>query len=334
MNEILKDITSILEEGVKDSAYPGGQFALFMNNQIHLGHVGVRDYVDHIPTDGSEIYDVASVSKVISTATITHYLIHQGLFTLDSYVHEVLTDYPHKDLQIKDLLTHSSGLPADVTRAAKLRNREEVIKKLYDVSLLYEKNTRVVYSCTGFLILGLYLEKITGKPLNVLADEIVFRPLGMKDTSYLPDKTRAVRTELREDDVFNGYLKGQVHDEKAFALGNIAGNAGVFSTAYDIALYIKALLNNKFIFPQSVIDTMFKTWIEITVDGITYRRSLGWNKTANPNIIAHTGYTGCNLWIDREKKIGFVLLTNGVHPKREKNNVFPYRDRIYKLFHK
>lgn len=330
------EIDNIIQDGLNTKAFPGGQYALVFSHSITFKHFGVRDYISNEKTDGSEIYDIASLTKVISTSTLAHYLMYKGYFNLDTRVVDVLKDFPHKDIQIKDILAHTSGLPAYLVNGNDLTTREEVIETIKRTPLSYEKNTKIVYSCVGFIVLAHFMEALMNEPIDVLAKKYVFEPLTMVDTSYYPDLNRVVPTEYRDDKVYQGYLKGQVHDGLAFAQGGISGNAGLFSTALDIAKFIQNLINDTFIYPKEVIDLMFRSYIKKTEGETTLHRSLGWNKVDDDydQIIFHTGFTGCNIVIDRKKKLGFVLLTNAVHPKREQNNIFPYRNRIFDLLFK
>ena len=173
-------------------------------------------------------------------------------------------------------------------------------------------------------------------PINEAAEQVIFKKLKMTDTSYRPDTNRAAPTEKREDEVYTGYLKGLVHDEKSFAMNGLSGHAGLFSTAYDIGLFIQSILQGKFVLKQETVNEMFKTRIIAEGRYGLTNRALGWEKPTDDNdkIIMHTGFTGCNMWIDLNLGLGFVLLTNAVHPKRENNNVFPYRRKIKEILTK
>mgnify|MGYP000847428313 FL=1 len=333
MEDYTKEIDNIIDQGLNAKAYPGGQYALVFSNRLIIKHFGVRDYLHHEKTDGTEIYDVASLTKVISTSTVAHYLMYQGLFSLDTYIVEVLKDFPHQDIQVKDILAHTSGLPAYLANGNDLKTREEVIEVIKQTPLVYEKNTKVIYSCVGFIVLAHFMEKLTHKPINELAKTIVFDPLKMTDTSYRPDVNRAVVTEYRDDKVYQGFLKGIVHDGLAFAQQGLSGNAGLFSTVGDIAKFIQNLINDTFIYPKEIVDLMFESYIKRTEGDLILHRSLGWNKPDNDinEIIFHTGFTGCNIVIDRKRKMGFVLLTNAIHPKREQNDIFKYRNKISQI---
>lgn len=323
-------IKEILLEGVKEKAFPGGQYCVVTKDEIKCGYVGYKSYEPLVKNNGEEIYDIASLTKVISTTTLIMNLIEQGKLSLDAKISDILPRFKHRDVVIYDLLIHSSGLPADIPKAATLKNREEVINKVYEFDLIYEKGEKVVYSDIGYILLGLIVEKLYGMPINEAAEKVIFSKLNMKDSSYRPDVLRAAPTEKREDDVYNGYLVGRVHDEKSFAMGGLAGHAGLFSTAKDIAKFIQSILKQEFVLKDETVKEMFKSRIlKEGRYGLT-NRSLGWDKPVDDidKVIMHTGFTGCNMWIDLNINKGFVLLTNGVHPKRANNNVFPYRNRI------
>ncbi len=339
---MIEDIKQILTRGVTENHFPGGQFCIIKDNQIYCDFVGFKSkFPVKVLNHGDEIYDIASLSKVISTNTMIFKLIEQGRLSLQTKVSAILNEFTNDEITIYDLLIHSSGLAADIKRANTLKNRDEVIEKVFQSQILYPKGSHIVYSDVGFILLGLIIEKIEQLPLSEVADDMVFKPLGMIDTSYHPNKSRCVPTELREDHVYQGYLQGLVHDEKSFAMGGLAGHAGVFSTAKDISKFVLAMFLDKHILSRKTIETLNITQIESNdLLGNPKARALGFEKPS-PNhvlkdykdeLIMHTGFTGCNLMINLKRKEGFVLLTNAVHPKRDLNNIFGYRDEIYRLF--
>ncbi len=334
MDYFLK-IKEILEDGVKKGAFPGGEFALIYDDKVYLHKFGVKSLLPPMPLKGDEVYDVASLTKVISTSTLAHICLEKGLFTLDTYVSDILKDYPNK-IKIRDLMTHSSGLPAYLANGNDLKTKEEVKREIFNSKLIYEKNTKIVYSCLGFILLAYVIEEVLGDTIDKLAYKYIFKPLKMNNSTYHPDIKRAVPTEYRNDKVFKGLVVGKVHDGLAYAQGGISGNAGLFSNVEDLAIFIRSILNDKFVLSSKQLDLLFPTQIKwIDGDGDLIIRSLGWAKPKDDNdIISHTGFTGCNMWIDRKRKIGFVLLSNAVHPKRENNKIFGYRRQIWNLFYK
>lgn len=336
-----QEITDILNEGVQKEHFPGAQYCVVKKDgTIFCDFVGYKQTYPHkIKCDGTEIYDCASLTKVISTTTMIFKLIEDKKISLDTKISDILEQFKHKEIKVFHLLTHSSGLPADIPRAKTLKTPEDVKNKIFEFDLINPIGEKVIYSDIGFMLLGFVIEKITKLSLNDYATKVIFKPLGMTDTSYQPNKERCAPTEYRDDDVFKGLLQGRVHDEKAFALNGMAGHAGMFSTAKDLAKFILAILQDNFVLSKETVDSLFPVQIEDTSKlGNKLIRSLGWNKptknstsgdnTSLENTILHTGFTGCNVFIEKEKGIGFVLLSNAVHPKRELNGIRHYRNRI------
>lgn len=333
------NIKDILQQGVENKDFPGGQFCFIKDGQILCDTVGFKQLEPiKIPNTGNEIYDVASLSKVLSTTILAHKLLEDGLWTLETKLKDVLSRFEHESITIKDLLIHSSGLKADIARANKLASKKQLIDKLYTESPYYEKGSMIVYSDIGFLLLGLAIEQTLEMPLDEAAYKYIFLPLGMNDTSYHPDTTRTAPTEFRSDEVFHGLLNGIVHDEKSYAMNGIAGHAGLFSTAKDISIFIKAILDNRFVLKRETILKMFEVEIEANDQfGKSKARALGYEKPSKDHVlyryqdevIIHTGFTGCNMIINLNRQTGFVLLTNAVHPRRELNHIFSYRNQIY-----
>lgn len=338
---MIKTIKQQLEPGVQ-THFPGGQFCVIQNGTITCDYVGYKAlYPEPVLNQGQEIYDVASLTKVISTNTLIFKLIESGQLKLETKVKTILDKYPFEDTTIYDLLIHSSGLPADIQRANTLKNKTDVLEKVFQAAMIYPKGSHVVYSDIGFILLGLIIETIHQKPLNQVAESEIFKPLKMAQTSYKPNPNDCAPTEYRDDTVFKGYLQGLVHDEKSFAMGGLAGHAGLFSTAFDIAKFILAMFNDQHVLSSQTIQLLNETQIDSTdLFDNPKSRALGFEKPSSNHvlkdykkeIIMHTGFTGCNLMINLKRQTGFVLLTNAVHPKRELNHIFGYRDEIYRLF--
>ncbi len=337
-----KLITTLLNSGVEKNEFPGASYAIvYKDGTIISDFVGNKQvYPEVIKNKGNEIYDCASLTKVISTTTMVMKLIESNKLSLNTKVKDVLNKFKHDDVTVYHLLTHSSGLPADIRRANTLRNSKDVVSKVYEAELINEVGNKVVYSDIGFILLGFIIEKITNKSLDEYASEVIFKPLNMEDTSYSPEVSRCAPTEVRDDPVYKGLLRGLVHDEKSFALGGISGHAGMFSTVKDLSKFILSFLNNdERVLKKETVNELFKLRIrDVNSNKKELVRALGWDKptyggTAGDNVsfentIVHTGFTGCNIWIERELGIGFVMLSNAVHPKREKNGIIKYRNII------
>jgi len=341
-NNLVREIKELLNSGVANKEFPGAHFAI-----IYQDGTVLKDYVGYkqvLPTkeknQGSEIYDCASLTKVISTTSMVMKLIEEKKISLKTLVHQVLPRFKHYEITVYHLLTHTSGLPADVSRAKALVDKNDVLERIYEYDLINNVGEKIVYSDIGFILLGLMIEEITKMPLNEYAKKVVFEPLKMENTSYHPNKQLCAPTEFRDDEVYRGLLKGLVHDEKAFALNGVSGHAGMFSTVEDLAKFILSFLrNDETILKKATVDSLFiERERDFNNQGTLLIRSLGWQKktkgstsgdnTSYENTILHTGFTGCNLWIDKLAGIGFVLLSNAVHPKRENNGIGKYRNKI------
>lgn len=340
-DKLIRDIDETLLEGIKNEAFPGGCYAIVKDNEDISNCIGYKRLFpkkEEVSID--TIYDMASLTKVISTTTAVMLLVEQGKLRLSDPVSKYLPRFKYKNVLIWNLLTHSSGLPADIRNAKLLKDPEEVRNRIFSKYLIYETGTKIVYSDCGYILLSYVIDKITNS-YESFVKENLFDKLGMTDTNFNPEKIkRCAPTELKGDD----YLLGRVHDEKAFAMGGVAGHAGLFSTTRDVTKFIKMILNDgvyneKKILSKATVDLLFtpQHYDNSYLKGFNQCRSLGWEMKTFGNscgdlvseqTILHTGFTGTNMFIDRKNKVGFVLLTNAVHPTRESKGIIPYRPRI------
>lgn len=335
-------LENLMERAIKEKAFPGISYAIVTRKQKLFGQLGDKAWIPKRESlTERTVYDLASLSKVVSTTTLILLLMERGELSLFDSISYYLPDFKHSGITIYHLLTHTSGLPEDIPRAYTLQTPDEVIQKVYQQELIHPIGETIVYSDIGYILLGFIIEKISGKPISELAEELIFQPLNMVDTTYAPtDINRCAPTELREDDVYQGVLRGIVHDEKAYALRGNAGHAGVFSTVNDLANFIKMILEDgefegQPFLSKATIDLLFQPHVErAEASHLPYRRSLGWEYKSpglsvgdlvGEHTIFHTGFTGTNMVIDRDHGIGMVFLTNHVHPKRGKTKLFRYR---------
>lgn len=332
-------IKSFLQKGVDEARFPGAHYALVTKDNLTTDFVGYKQlYPTKEVLSGDEIYDVASLTKVISTTTLILKLVDDNLLSLDTKLQSILGRYKHPHTTIKELLIHASGLPADVPKIRTVKSKEAVMDIIFSMDLIYEPNTKVVYSDVGFILLGKVIEKMYGMPIDEAAQKYIFDPLGMLDSGYRPEVDRVAPTEDHDDDFSKGLLKGKVHDEKSYLLEGLAGHAGLFSTVYDIGLFIQSILNDRFVLSKDMTDRLFLP--QITDDSLGYKvtRTLGYLKPYEDsfagskhdfdNTIGHTGFTGCHMFIDKKNYIGFVLLSNAVHPKRSLNRIIGLRNEL------
>jgi CubicO group peptidase (beta-lactamase class C family) len=245
--------------------------------------------------------------------------------TVSSYLPEF--NSPEKaQITVKQILTHSGGLEAGANIFATARGREQYLYQINARPLEYTPGTNMIYSDWDMIILQLVMERITGKTLDVLAAEKIFKPLGMTDTQFQPPISLRPRiAPTQTDDARGGLLWGTVHDENAWAMGGVAGHAGLFSTARDLALFSMMILNGgegvngiRLVKPATIARWTSR-------QGRESSRTLGWDSPEggssagqffSPWSFGHTGFTGTSIWIDPEKDLFVVVLTNRVNPTR------------------
>ncbi|MAO86834.1 MAG: hypothetical protein CMF86_01840 [Candidatus Marinimicrobia bacterium] len=319
----LLELRKILEDAVADSAFPGGVLLAEKSGKIffHEG-VGFHTYAKKRPVLPADLYDLASLTKVVATTAAIMKLFDQKKITIDDrvvkYIPEFGTSAAKKTVSIQQLLTHHSGLPADKRYDLEGSSWEDVFK----TDLIAEPGIEREYSDIGFLILGEIVKKVSGQNLNEYLKEFVYGPLGMESTVFNPMNPlrRIVPTEI---DLDGNLIHGVVHDEKARYFGGNTGHAGLFSTARDLALFGQTLINGgiygwKRVFREETVKLFTQT---VQENGELF----GWDQPGgfNPfgiyhseNTFGHTGFTGTSMWIDPENDIIVVLLTNAVHPSR------------------
>jgi CubicO group peptidase (beta-lactamase class C family) len=279
--------------------------------------------------DTNTLYDLASLTKVIATTTLAMILEEAGQLDINRTVVSYLPEFnsPEKaQITVKQILTHSGGLEAGANIYSTARGRDQYLYQINARPLEYTPGTNMIYSDWDMIILQLVMERITGKTLDVLANEKIFKPLGMIDTQFQPPialRPRIAPTQV--DDARGGLLWGTVHDENAWAMGGVAGHAGLFSTAKDLALFSMMILNGgegvngvRIVKPPTIARWTARQGKEST-------RTLGWDSPEggssagqffSPWSFGHTGFTGTSIWIDPEKDLFVVVLTNRVNPTR------------------
>lgn len=269
------------------------------------------------------MYDLASLTKVVATTTAIMVLYDRGKLRLDDPVGRFLPAYRHgakRRVTIRMLLEHRGGLPAGIPLWGRARTPRAARRLVLDAPLVYPPGTREVYSDVGADVLGFVVEAITGERLDRFVTRAVFRPLGMRSTMFLPpraDRPRIAPTEIASS---RGHpLRGEVHDESADALGGVAGNAGLFATARDLARFAQMMLDGGTLGGVRIVS-------DSTVALFTRRaagwRALGWETCAggascgqhmSERAYGHTGYTGTSMWIDPDNHLYVIVLANRVH---------------------
>jgi len=336
-----------------DSAFPGAVIAVGRHDTVLLftavGHYGAGD---NRPVTPQTIYDLASLTKVIGLTTAAMMLVDSGKLDLDAPVQRYVPAFqgPGKErVTIRNLLTHSSGLPAWRRLFAESTTREGAFALVDTTALLRQPGDTFVYSDLGAIALTQAVEAITGQRLDAFLDAQVFGPLGMGSTRYLPPESWRIRIAPTENDTAfrHRMLHGEVHDENAGRLGGVSGHAGLFSNAPDLATFAQWLLDSRIPPGRPAGGTGAFLPHDLVVE-FTRRqeippgssRALGWDTPSDnssagtklgPRAFGHTGFTGTSIWIDPDRDLFIILLSNRVNPTRANTKILQVRRRIADL---
>ena len=315
-------LDKLMAHGITDGVFPGAVMLISYQGEIVYHKAwGHYTYDQDSPTVTIDtLFDLASITKVIATTTAAMLLCDAQLLSPEDPVGKYLPGFASGKKQsicIKHLLTHTSGLTDD-SKYTIVIDRAETDRQI-DASIPTDPpGEAYAYRDVNMLVLQRIIEQITHKPLAVFVAENITGPLGMRDTMFNPqDRALCAPTECnvpgRET-----VIQGQVHDPQAFALHGVAGNAGLFSTAKDLAIYLTMILadgrdahGNQFISPETVIS-----WRQRQCK---FNRGYGWEigRHLSPDAFGHFGWTGTSLWTDAERKLFCILLTNRVYPTQE-----------------
>jgi uncharacterized protein YbbC (DUF1343 family)/CubicO group peptidase (beta-lactamase class C family) len=343
--ERLERIDGLIGEAVERGQLPGAVVLV-----VHRGQVVLRKAYGHrsrepeaTPMTVDTLFDLASLTKPIATATSVHLLVEQGKLRLSDRVGLHLPEFSKngkEQITVEQLLLHTSGLIADNPEADYRDGRTTALERVHALAPTAPPGSRFIYSDVGYIVLGELVERLAGMPLDVFARQHIFAPLGMADTGFRPEgsrKERAAPTEQRE----GRWMVGEVHDPRAYHLGGVAGHAGLFGTADDLAVYARMLLaggqhNGRPFLSPFTVQAM--TTPRAVPGGL---RSFGWDVqtsfSANRGELfprgegfGHTGFTGTSIWIHPGSETAVIFLSNRVHPKG-KGNVTRLRGQVATL---
>lgn len=288
--------------------------------------------------DEATIFDAASLTKAVITAPLVQLLRERGLLEIDAplqrYLPECRDTPGYAQISLRMLLTHCSGLPAGLPREPAWAGPEAALRLACSQILTAPPGTLFRYSDINFILLGLLVERVSGRPLQLLAREALLEPLGMADSGYVPLLRFAPARIAPTQRLDSGQvLRGEVHDPTARRMGGVAGHAGLFTTTADLARYARMLLagglatNGRRVLSEDSVALMSTPQSPPALG--TARRGLGFDidtpysrprGTLFPKTsFGHTGFTGCVLWIDPGSRSFYVLLSNRVHPGRPTN---------------
>ncbi len=332
----------VMNRALTDSAFPGAVAVVGNRKGILLERsVGRLDLADSTAPSLHTLWDMASLTKVVALTSVMMQLVEKGLVKLDAPVNRYVPEFTGRwksRVTVRHLLTHSSGLPSWRPLYKEATSQADALALAIATPLDTVPGAQMVYSDLGAIILGEIARRVTQTPLDSYATNNVFAPLGMNETFFRPDtnlRSQIAPTEI--DSWRQRHLRGEVHDENAFALGGVSGHAGLFSSAHDLARLAQAYLNG------GTLDGR-RIWSKRTIEQFTHiqnrklsHRALGWETANGANsggrfmsaqAFGHTGFTGTSIWIDPGNDIFVILLSNRVNPTRENRRISGVRTAL------
>ena len=351
---------SVLQEAVNDGAFPGCSAAVGSSRGSYW-QGGFGKYAKDSKTakklslpaasrpGDRTLYDLASLTKVVGTTSVISALVQRGKLSLEDKVASRLPGFAPASLDrktlarrnkvtLRHLLLHTSGLPGWKPLYRSCKSYRELLKAILPIPLESEPGSKYRYSDLGFILLGEIAARAGGKPLARLERELVFAPLGMKETRRNPPaflKKRIPPTEF--DPEKKSYIHGRVHDENARAAGGITGHAGLFSTTGDLSLLARELLLALKGKSRKLRQKTIESFVRCQDSPKGSSRALGWDtpsgessagELASRVSFGHTGFTGTSIWIDPERDLYFILLSNRVHPSRKNSKLGDVRRKF------
>lgn len=335
-SDYVDKIDDIMARAISERVFPGGVVAVVKNGvTIHHKAYGSHTYDDDArvyKTD--DIFDLASLTKVIATTTAVMRLVDQGKLSVDDRVSNYIREFDtveKRGITIKQLLIHESGLPAFRVYVDKLKTKTSILDAILNEPLTSRPSSQYVYSDLGFITLAHIVEKVSGVSFDTYMSRELYEPLGMHSTQFNPldkDPLLIERIPPTEIDTVHRTItvKGQVHDERAWYMGGVAGHAGLFSTAGDIAIWATMLLQQGqyggYRVSSNETVKMFTARQSVLAKrgyGFDMKSSTGFSSAGtlmSATTFGHTGFTGTSVWVDPERDLAIIVLTNRTWPYR------------------
>lgn len=344
----------VLEEAIERHAFPGCAFGVLSRGEVVLADaLGRFTYEDNAPSVRADtVFDIASLTKVVSTTAVAMLLYQSGALDLDTRLGDLLPGFVvgrestarARKITIRHLLAHNSGLPAYIEFFRTVTTPAALFRSCLELPIEADPGERAEYSDPGFILLGKALEVLLGADLAVSAQRMIFDPLDLTATRFSPSpQERQTIPPTEIDQTFRRRrIQGEVQDENAFILNGAAGHAGLFSNVPDLLRFAREVLSSAKNDSRSSRQAIFTA---DTVECFAMRqapegssRALGWD-TPSPessaghqfssHSIGHLGYSGCSLWIDLDADIAVVLLTNRTWPDRQNQSIKQIRPAFH-----
>ena len=311
-------IDRVVLAGIERGIYPGGTLVVGRDDQILYSKAyGTVAINDNTPTRLDTMYDLASMTKVVATTTAVMLLVSGGELSLWNTLGDFFeVSDKKKDISIYHLLTHTSGMQP-YSEAWRDLKGEELLRSIISLDPVAKTMEKIEYSCLNFITLMAVVEKVTSQKFDRFCSDEIFAPLGMKDSTFLPDEERVIApTSEREGKT----LKGLPDDELAYYLGGVSGNAGLFSTATDLFKFVNGLM-----YARLIPSRVFESFVSETVVLGASSRHLGWMSPSKgssagdilgEDAYGHTGFTGTSIWVDPQSGLYVIFLTNRTNISR------------------
>lgn len=335
-------IDAIVQQAIRDEQIPGAIVLVGHDGDvIYRKAFGERSLEpQREPMTLDTIFDLASLTKVIATTPAVMQLVQKGRIRLNDPVAKYIPEFAEngkEEITVRELLTHHSGLPKDLDLVPRWEGRETALHTAFTAKPVFPPGSSFLYSDVNFIVLGALVERVSGMSLNEYCQKNIFAPLQMTHTRFLPPASWLPKIAPTQFDEHDKMLRGIVHDPTARRMGGVAGHAGVFSTADDLAKFAKALLNGgagPSILSPLMIEKMTTPQQPPTSQVL---RGFGWDidspLSSNRGDLlpvgsfGHTGFTGTSLWIDPTTRTFIIVLSNAVHP-RGKGSAIALRSKI------
>lgn len=340
---------AMLRDAIEQRAFPGATLAVAHRGKLVASHgFGQFTYDEPSPQITREtVFDLASVTKAVATATVAMILFERGTLKLDAPVAQLLPEFvtlspPHQKpkreaVTIRMLLAHSSGLPAYEKLFEFAHDRKELLRAAMTTPLAVAPGARAEYSDIGFILLGEFLQRIAGEPLDEFVQREIFGRLGLTRTWFVPPLEMRSQVPPTEDDrtFRKRVIQGEVNDENAWVMGGVSGHAGMFASAIDLATFAECLLQGGAPLVKPATLALF-TRREESPRGTS--RALGWDTPSHPSSsgarfaptsFGHLGFTGTSLWVDPKRHLSVTLLTNRTWPDRSSQRIREVRPLLH-----
>ena len=348
----LKDVESLIQDAIAGEIFPGGVLLVAQAGKVKYWQgFGRFDYDRNAPAVRPDTrYDLASLTKVLATTPAILKLSEDGKIGLDQPIKEFypgVAEQPLGGATVADLLAHQSGLPAWKPFYRECRNRDEVIRAILQMSLEYPVGQKCVYSDPGFILLGDIVERVSGLPLNEYCRDHIYRPLGLESLHFRPAAEKGSSEGKGKlhlypptgwDEFRERIICGEVNDANCYLMGGVAGHAGLFGNAWDVAALGQLFLNNGIYNARRLLKFLtIQNALQPYRPQISLRR-LGWDAPTSRSStgeyfsresFGHLGFTGTSLWVDPQKALIVVFLSNRTHPDPARNEMGKFRRDLH-----